>query len=155
MKSLFTFLILITFLFTNCTINQKPEFIGIGKVNIDSFKNNEVKLSVNALFKNNNSFGGTIISDDIQVFTNDIKIGTIEANEFNVPKKDTFSVPLKGVFTAEEILGKNKNDLLSKMMLVLSNKKIELGFKGNLVFKKGVFKYSYSINETDKINLSF
>ena len=152
MKALFTIFVSLSLFFTSCTVNEKPEYIGVDKVKIESIKNNKITLSANAIFKNKNSFGGTIFSDDIQVFTDDILVGNITATEFNVPKKDTFSVPLRGVFTTDQILEQKAGNLLSKVMNVLSNKKIEIGLKGNLTFKKGPFKYKYAIDKNDTIN---
>jgi len=152
MKVLFTIFSVVCILFSSCTVNEKPEYLGVDKVKIESFKDNKITLSANALFKNKNSFGGTIFSDDIQVFTDNILVGNIIATEFNVPKKDTFSVPLTGVFSADQLLDQKAGDLLSKMMNILSNKKIEVGLKGNLTFKKGLFRYNYKIDKNETLN---
>lgn len=151
MKSLFTFCALLFLLLTSCKITEKPEFLTVEKIEIQNVSTKEVTFKANALFKNKNSIGGQIITDSIQVFADQIWIGNIKAVPFNIPAKDTFVVPLQGHFSTLKLLNKKSEDLLSNVINIFKKQKMEISLKGNLVFKKGLFKYKYKVDKTKSV----
>lgn len=155
MKSLFTTVCLLSILIYSCTYNEKPIFISVENIELLKISNKQVTFKANAVFQNKNDIGGELVTDNITVFANNILIGQLKTEQFNVPARDTFTIPLTGHFSAEKILNNKNNDLINNVLSILTSKKIPITFKGNVIFKKGSFSYSYSIDQTNNVTLKF
>ena len=155
MKYLFTFLIVFSTLFFSCKYKEKPVFIGIEKIEIQEVTQREITFKANALFKNDNDIGGKLVTENIDVFADGILVGQLKTEEFNIPKRDTFAMPLEGKFSTEKILEKGKQDILNSVLTIISAKKIPISFKGDLQFKKGPFNYTYHVDHTDEVRIKF
>ncbi|WP_010179511.1 hypothetical protein [Aquimarina agarilytica] len=153
MKSLFTYLSIILLLTTSCKYDKKPTFINVEKINIQNINKGSVTFKADAIFKNNNDFGGNLVTENIEVFANSISIGHLQTEEFNIPTQDTFAIPLTGKFSIDKILAKDKNDIINNVLNILSSKKIPISFKGDVLFKKGPFKYTYHIDQTNEVKI--
>jgi len=151
MKSLFTFFILLSLTLVSCKLTERPKFVLVDKIEIQNISSKEVNFKANAIFENRNTIGGQIITDSIQVFADNVWIGKINTQDFNIPAKDTFSVPLQGHFSTSKLLNQKGGDLLSSVINIFNKRKVELTIRGNLIFKKGLFKYKYHINKTNNI----
>ena len=153
MKSLFTFLLVAVSILSGCKLRQKPTFVSIEKINLDKVSTDEITFEAAAIFKNPNIIGGEISSETIEIFVDSILVGQIYPSNFNVPAKNEFSIPLQGRLSTKKIMERNNDDLLSNLINIVTNQKIAITFKGNLIFKKGLFKHTYHVNETNNIRI--
>lgn len=153
MKSLFTFLLVAISTLSSCTLREKPTFVSIEKINLDKVSSEEITFKASAIFKNPNSIGGEISSETIKIFVDSIPVGQLYPSSFNVPAKNEFSIPLEGRLSTKKIMGRNNNDLLSNLINIVTSQKVAITFKGDLIFKKGLFKHTYHLNETNDIRI--
>lgn len=153
MKSLFTFLLVAISTLSSCTLREKPTFVSIEKINLDKVSSEEITFKASAIFKNPNSIGGEISSETIKIFVDSISVGQLYPSSFNVPAKNEFSIPLEGRLSTKKIMGRNNNDLLSNLINIVTSQKVAITFKGDLIFKKGLFKHTYHLNETNDIRI--
>lgn len=153
MKSLFTFLLVAISTLSSCTLREKPTFVSIEKINLDKVSSEEITFKASAIFKNPNSIGGEISSETIKIFVDSISVGQLYPSNFNVPAKNEFSIPLEGRLSTKKIMGRNSNDLLSNLINIVTSQKVAITFKGDLIFKKGLFKHTYHLNETNDIRI--
>lgn len=153
MKSLFTFLLVAISTLSSCTLREKPTFVSIEKINLDKVSSEEITFKASAIFKNPNSIGGEISSETIKIFVDSISVGQLYPSNFNVPAKNEFSIPLEGRLSTKKIMGRNNNDLLSNLINIVTSQKVAITFKGDLIFKKGLFKHTYHLNETNDIRI--
>ena len=151
MKSLFTFCALLFLTVTSCKVSEKPKFITVNNIEIENLSSEEVTFKADAIFENKNVIGGQIMTDKIDVFVDNTWIGEINAEEFNVPAKDTFAVPLQGHFSTSKLLEQKAGDLLSNVLNIFKSRKLPITFRGDLVFKKGLLKYKYHIDKTNNV----
>ena len=136
--------------FVSCQEIQHPEFQRVETITIENITVNDLTVRANVLFNNPNLLGGTFNTEKITVYINDVPVGSVSANEdFKVPLKNTFTVPLQITVPIEKIY-KNKNGLLSILQGVL-RKKINVNFKGNLIYKIGGLQYKYPIDTTEEL----
>ncbi len=146
------FFIVVLFFVFSCNDFKKPEFIKIDSVQVEAVSGNTVTLSANAYFNNPNLVSGTFSSDGIQVLVNNVLVGNISSSEeFKVPAKKEFAVPLKAVIPLEKIY-KNKNALEGILNSIFS-KKVRVQYKGDLFYKALGFTYKYPIDITEDIKL--
>ncbi|MCG1037156.1 LEA type 2 family protein [Polaribacter sargassicola] len=148
----FTFIFL---LLTSCSVNEQPIFIKVDNVEVVSFTGGEVNLKANALFENPNDVGGKISTDEIAIFVNDIEVAQVSSEEFDVPAKNNFTIPLKAVIPTKKIFEANKNDALGGLLGSLLTNKINVRFKGSLKYAVFGFKSEFLIDEIEEIKIKF
>jgi len=149
-----TFLCIVLLLVCNsCKLNKKPEFLRIENIVVVKANFNNIELKANAIFENPNSLGGTLWTDDIKVFVDEKFIATVVAEEFKVPSKKEFTIPLTVQFSASEIIEANKENLLSSILKQVLDKKVLVNFKGNLGYKVAGFTSNYIIDHTEEITI--
>lgn len=137
----------------SCTVTKQPDFIRIGKVDVISADLNTIALKAEAVFKNNNNVGGKLKTENIDVFIDDNLIAKVSSEEFKVPSKKEFTIPLLVSFKTSKLLESEKNGLLGALVKQFLNKEVRVRFKGELVYKVAGFKSSYPIDHTENIEI--
>ena len=148
----FTILLLLCFT-TACTLKQKPEFIKVDNIQLVEANSKQITLSADALFNNPNSVGGRLNTKGVNVFVNDISFGFISAEEFKVPPKDNFTIPLQIDINTIELLGKDPNGFLSGLLNSVMNKNLKVTYKGIIEFKALGINYKYPIDKTEIVKI--
>jgi len=152
MKNRLYFLVLFL-LMSSCAVKKKPIFIKVDDVKIVSVTMDTIRLKAAAFFENPNGVGGTISSDKIQIIVKDASIASVYVDEFKVPARASFSVPLMAVIPTKKVFQNNKNGILGGLINSFLNKSIKLRFKGNLKYKVFGFSNTYPIDKVQEIKL--
>ena len=140
-------------LLSSCAVKKKPIFIKVDDVKIVSVTMDTIRLKAAAFFENPNGVGGTISSDKIQIIVKDASIASVYVDEFKVPARASFSVPLMAVIPTKKVFQNNKNGILGGLINSFLNKSIKLRFKGNLKYKVFGFSNTYPIDKIQEIKL--
>ena len=148
----FTILLLIV-LTTSCAIKQKPEFIKIDGIQLVDANSKTLTLKADALFNNPNDVGGRLNTEGVTVYVNDILIGVVSAEEFKVPAKKDFRVPLQIEVNTKDLLNKDPNGFLGGLLNSVLNRTLKVKYEGVIQFKAFNFSYKYPINKTETINI--
>ena len=150
MKNLLYFTLLI-FLISSCSFNKKPIFIKVDNVKVSSFRGDTIRLKAEAFFENPNDVGGTISTDEIKVIVNGAEVAQVSSDEFEVPARKEFTIPLTVLVPTKKVFENNKNGVLGGLLNSFLNKSIKVQFKGDLKYK--VFGYSsvYPVDEIQEI----
>ncbi len=155
MKKLYKyFTLLLAFVTLSCHVNEAPVFKELKKINIEKANLKEVVFETDAIFENINSIGGNITCKELTILVDGVEVGKIEPMVFDVPAKSDFVMPIKGTFYTKNIL-KREGKLLNNLFNAVKSKKINLGIKGDLLFKKGPLDHEYHLEETQEVNLKF
>lgn len=136
--------------FLNCSVNEKPEFVSVENIEVLESNSKYVTITANALFINPNDIGGKLKTDEIKVFINNNEMASISTENFNVPAKKEFTIPLKANIPTDSIFS-NKN--LGGLIGSLFSKKIKVQYKGAIKYKVLGFSYSYDIDKTENIKI--
>ena len=152
MKNVLYFSILFL-LISSCAVNKKPIFIKVDDVKIVSASSDTILLKAAAFFEKPNRVGGIISTDEIQIIVNGASIATVSVDEFKVPSRAVFSVPLTAVIPTKKVFQNNKNGILGGLINSLLKKSIKLRFKGNLKYKVFGFSNTYPIDKVQEIKL--
>jgi hypothetical protein len=146
-------LLVILFLTVSCKLTEKPEFLRINTVDVVLSNFKTVKLKADAVFMNSNHLGGTLRTDNIDVFIDDHLVAKVSSEEFKVPSQDEFVVPLLVNFETSKLIdGKNKN-LLGSLLKQFLNKNVIVRFKGGLTYEALGFSASYPIDHIEEIQI--
>lgn len=145
-------LLVVMLCFFNCSLTEKPEFIGVDAVEILEANSQQIILSADAMFLNPNDIGGELKTDEIKVFVNGIEMASVSTDTFKVPSKKEFSVPLKVNFPTANIF-KNKN--IEALLGSFFGKKVKVQYKGGIVYKILGFSHVYQVDNTEEVKIKF
>jgi hypothetical protein len=148
----FTILLLIL-LTTSCAIKKKPEFIKINGIELVEANSRTLTLKAEALFNNPNVVGGRLNTEGVNVFVNDMLMGIVSAEEFKVPAKNSFKVPLQIKINTKDLLSKDPNGFLSGLLNSVLNKNLKVTYKGVIQFKALGLSYKYPIDKTETVKI--
>ena len=144
--ALFTFV----FVVLSCTINEAPEFIGIENIKVLESTKTHITIKGEGMFKNPNDIGGELKADGIKVYINGNEMATVSSESFDVPAKNEFTIPLIVKIPTDSIFS-NKN--LGGLIGSLFSKKIEVKYRGEILYKVLGFSHSYNVEETEIIKI--
>ena len=150
MKKAFSILMLCVFFF-GCNIKEKPEFIGIENIGISKASLDTIHLKANAIFKNGNDLGGTLLTDEIKVFVDSTYVATVSSKAFKVPPRDEFTVPLLVKFPTSKLFQEGNGGLFGTILKQVLNNKVVVNFKGDLTYKLAGFSFDYPIDHSEEI----
>lgn len=153
MKNLLYFFALV--LFFSCSVKQKPIFIKVDDIKLTSIVSDTLKFSANAFFKNPNDIGGKIATDSIKVIVNDVELAKVSSEEFKIPAREEFIIPLQVAIPTQQVLESNKNGILGGLLNSLLNQRVKIQFKGDLRYKVLGFSHVYPIDKTEEIKIKF
>lgn len=146
------FLLLLTILctFFNCKVNEKPLFINVENIKVETSTSKHIILSADALFMNPNDIGGDLKTDEIKIYVNDNEVGHVSTKSFKVPAKNEFSVPLKATIPIDSLIsGKSIGGLIGSLF----SQNVKVQYRGNIIYKTLGFSYTYDVDETEDIKI--
>ncbi|WP_111706590.1 LEA type 2 family protein [Lutibacter citreus] len=150
LKKILGLLFAFAFVIISCTVKEPPEFIGVKNIKVLESTKTYITIKGDALFRNLNDIGGNLKADGIKVFVNGNEMATVTSDSFDVPAKEEFTIPLKVNIPTDSIFS-NKN--IGGLIGSLFSKKIEVNYKGKILYKVFGFSHSYDVNETEKIKI--
>ncbi len=134
-------------------MTEKPEFLRIDKVDVVHADLKNIALKADAIFLNHNHLGGTLRTDNIDVFVDDHLVANVSTEEFKVPAQDEFTVPLSVNFDTSKLLGREDNNLLGSLLKQFLDRKVVVRFKGELGYKVAGYNSSYPIDHIEEIQI--
>ena len=138
------------FMFFCCTVNKKPEFIGVENIKVLESTSKYITITAEALFVNPNDVGGEIQTDEIKIFVNDNEMSTVSTELFEVPAKKEFLIPLKAKFPTDSLFS---NKSIDRLIESLFSKKIKVQYKGDIKYKVLGFSSTYAVDQTEYIKI--
>ncbi|MBQ4821188.1 hypothetical protein [Aquimarina sp. MMG016] len=149
----FLLLSTIFILLSACSVSKKPEFKYVDKIQVKKVSMRNITLTTDAVFNNPNNLKGKLSIEDLHIFVDNIDVGTISSQEFDVPAKSEFTIPLEGTFSLSKIYEKNKNGILGSILNVIQTDSLKIQYKGAIRYHLGTFSYPYQINKEQKVSL--
>ncbi|AUC86593.1 hypothetical protein CW731_15465 [Polaribacter sp. ALD11] len=150
MKNTLFFSVLVL-LISSCSVQKEPIFIKVDNVKVLSFESDTIKLKADAFFENPNDVGGKITTDDIKILVNGAEVAQVFSDEFKVPARNEFSIPLIAYIPTKNILNSNKKGALGSLLNSLITNKVKIQIKGNLEYIVFGFKRDFLIDKTQEI----
>lgn len=136
--------------FISCKVKEKPEFIKVDNVEIVESNSKYVVVSADAFFLNPNDIGGKLKTDGIKVFINDNEMATITTENFKVPAKKEFSIPLTANIPTDSIMS---NKSIGGLLNSLFSQKMKVQYKGDIIYKALGFSYTYEVDRIENVKI--
>ena len=112
-------------------------------------------LQLKAFFENQNDVGGNISTNNLKILINDSEVAQLFSDDFNVPAKKEFSIPLLANIPTKNLLNSDKNGLLGGLINSLLSKKVTVRIQGDLVYSFLGFQKDFLVDKTQEINIKF
>jgi hypothetical protein len=142
-------------LISSCSVQKEPVFLKVDNVEVLSYALDTIKLKAAAFFENPNDVGGNIFTDELKIFVNGQEVAQVFSEEFKVPARKEFSVPLIAHIPTKNILSSNKNGVLGGLLNSLFTKKVTVRIKGELRYVVFGFKRNFLVDKTQEIKINF
>ncbi|SEM11833.1 hypothetical protein SAMN04487910_4160 [Aquimarina amphilecti] len=136
-----------------CSVSKKPEFKYVTNIDVKNVSMRNITIQADAVFNNPNNLNGKLSVDDINVFVDNIDVGTISSKEFDVPSRKEFTIPLEGTFSLSKIYKENKNNLLNSVLKMVQTDSLLIRYEGNIRYHYGNFSYPYKIDKEQEVSL--
>ncbi|NRR92331.1 LEA type 2 family protein [Winogradskyella undariae] len=150
-KRLLMFSLILTLLF-NCSFTKKPEFVRLENIEVIDSNSKTITIRADALFLNKNDVGGTLKTDDLKVYLNDLELASVISDEFDVPRRKNFTIPLTvKVATASLTSDKNLGSLLGSLL----TQSLKLHYKGAIKYKIMGYSSTYTVDEIQDVKIKF
>ena len=145
------FSLIFTLLF-NCSFTKKPEFVRLENIEVIDSNSKTITIRADALFLNKNDVGGTLKTDDLKVYLNDLELASVISDEFDVPRRKNFTIPLTvKVATASLTSDKNLGSLLGSLL----TQSLKLHYKGAIKYKIMGYSSTYTVDEIQDVKIKF
>ena len=146
----FLFISIFFTLLFNCTVTEQPEFIGLENIKVVNSNIQSITLKADALFINPNDVGGSLKTDDLKVYINETEVATVVSDEFDVPSKKNFTIPLIVSVATDSIIDKKS---LGGLLGSLISQKLKVQYKGDIKYKVLGYSSKYSVDETQELKV--
>ena len=146
----FAFILLFFTLVFNCAVNEQPEFLGLENIKVVDSDIKNIILSADAHFINPNDVGGTLKTDNLKVYINDTEVAKFVSEEFKVPSKKDFKIPLTVSIATDSIIDKKS---IGGLLGSLISQKLEIQYKGEIKYKVFGYSSTYDVNETQNVKI--
>ncbi|MBT8273709.1 MAG: hypothetical protein KJO77_07880 [Bacteroidia bacterium] len=146
------YLILLTFclLCFHCSVSEKPDFLGVENIKVLEAHAEIITVSADAKFRNPNDIGGKLRADGIKVFINDVETATLTTEDFEVPSKDLFTIPLVVEVPTDSIFNRKS---IGGLLGSLLSEKVKVQYKGSIKYKVFGFSHTYAIDQTEDVKI--
>jgi len=138
--------------FISCSVNEKPQFIGVENIKVLEPTSKYVAFTADALFKNPNDIGGELQTDEIKLFVNDNEMASVSTESFKVPAKKEFTIPLKTKVPTDSLFS---NKSIVGLIGSLFSKKVKVQYIGDITYRALGFSYTYNIDKTEDVKIKF
>jgi hypothetical protein len=138
--------------FISCSVNEKPQFIGVENIKVLESTSKYVAFTADALFKNPNDIGGELQTDEIKLFVNDNEMASVSTESFKVPAKKEFTIPLKTKVPTDSLFS---NKSIVGLIGSLFSKKVKVQYIGDITYRALGFSYTYNIDKTEDVKIKF
>jgi LEA14-like dessication related protein len=139
-KSSFRFCIPILCLLLSCSQPMPPEYLGFRDFSVQNFNMDQAILHAQLSFYNPNAFAMELKKGNVNVFLNDqLANHYVLDSTINIPKKDTFYVPLNLNISPKLLLN-------SAIRMLMNDNTLKVRFEGSIRVKRGSISFNVPVN---------
>ena len=89
------------------------------------------------------------------MIANGIEVAQVSSEEFKVPARKEFVIPLQAKVPVKKLLNSDKNGMLGGLLNSLLSRKVTVRLKGNLEYMVLGFKQEFLVDKTKEIKIKF
>jgi len=138
--------------FSSCSSILEPTVERIEDVDIVKMTKDNLELNAFMVLKNPNGFALDLDNADLTVYVDDIELAKInQTYETTMPKSGEFNMPININMNLKKLYGDNPLAAIGKGMQIMSDRKLNVQFKGTILVGKGVAKVSVPVDQEEEV----
>ena len=148
--AIFTLIASTLFISCNSLTLEDPTLERIEDVDIKEMNKDRVDMDAHLIINNPNGVALDLASADLEVLVDNIVIANIKQTlDATMPAKAEFKLPVNITLDLAKLYKSNPLAALSKGLQIMSDKKLEVQFKGNIKAGKGVAKLTVAVDQIE------
>jgi|GEM_PF-426774 len=155
MKSAITLLslaIALTIISCNNLTLVDPTLERIEDVDIKEMSKERIDMDAHLIINNPNGVALDLASADLDVLVDNVVIANIKQTvDATMPAKSEFKMPVKITMDLAKLYKDNPLAALGKGLQIMSDKKLDVQFKGNIKAGKGVAKLTVEVDQVETV----
>ncbi|MDF1695178.1 MAG: hypothetical protein P1U56_05075 [Saprospiraceae bacterium] len=152
MKKLLYVSLCLSFILSSCSSIQEPTLERIEDVDIVEFSKSKLELNAFMVLNNPNSFALDLENADLILFVDDIELATINQTfETTMPQNGEFNMPININMDLDKLYRENPLEAIGKGIQIMSDKKLNVHFKGTIEVGKGMAKVSVPVDQLEEV----
>lgn len=130
----------------------EPTIEKIEDVDIIEMSKSKLELNAYMILKNENAFALDLAKANLVAYVDEVELATIDqAYDTEMPAKSNFRMPINIKMDLDKLYRKNPVAALGKGLQIMSDRKLEVHFKGTINIGKGVAKISVPIDQKEMV----
>ena len=152
LQSLFALVVVTMCISCNNLTLEDPTLERIEDVDIKEISRERIDMNANIVIHNPNAVALDLASADLDVLLDNIVIANIKQTfDAIMPAKAEFKLPVNITMDLAKLYKENPLAALSKGLKIMSDKKLEVVFKGNIKAGKGIIKLTVDVNQVELV----
>ena len=137
---------------SSCTSILEPTVERIEDVDIVEMTKDNLELNAFMILKNPNGFALDLDKADLTVYVDDIELAKInQSYETTMPEEGEFKMPINIKMNLKKLYGDNPIAAIGKGMQIMSDRKLNVQFKGTILVGKGIAKVSVPVDQEEEV----
>ncbi len=138
--------------FSSCSSILEPTVERIEDVDVVEMSKRKLELNAFMVLKNPNGFELDLDNADLTVYVDDIELAKInQTYETSMPRKGEFKMPININMDLDKLYRDDPMTAISKGLQIMSDKKLNVQFKGTILVGKGIAKISVPIDQKEEV----
>lgn len=136
----------------SCTSIEDPTLERIEDVKINEMSKKRLDMDAHMIIMNPNGFALDLASADMKAYVDNVELATItQTYDTSMPANSEFKMPISITMDLEKLYSKNPMAAIGKGLQIMSERKIEVLFKGTIKAGKGVAKVNVPIEQVELV----
>ena len=142
----------LTLFLSSCTSVLEPTVERIEDVDVVEMTSSKIELNAFMVLKNPNGFELDLDNADLTVYADDIELAKInQTYETSMPSKGEFKMPININMDLDKLYKNDPLGAIGKGLQIMSDKKMEVQFKGTILVGKGFAKISVPVDQVEEV----
>lgn len=152
MKNILYIFFCLTFFLSSCSSVVEPTVERVIDVEVVEMTKSKLELNAYMVLNNPNSFELDLDNADLTVYVDDIELAKInQTYETTMPSKGEFNMPININMDLDKLYRENPLAAIGKGLQIMSDKQINVQFKGTILVGKGVAKISVPVDQEELV----
>jgi LEA14-like dessication related protein len=152
MKKAYSIAFCLTLLLCSCSSILEPTLERVEDVDLVEMTKSKLELNAFMVLQNPNGFALDLDKADLTVFVDDVELAKInQTYETSMPKNGEFKMPINIKMDLDQLYRENPIAAIGKGLQIMSDRKLNVTFKGTIMVGKGIAKVSVPVDQEEEV----
>lgn len=136
----------------SCADIIEPTIERVEDVDVVEMSKSRLELNAFMVLRNDNPFALDLAKANMKAYVDDIELATIDQTfDTSMPANDLFKMPISIKMDLERLYKENPIAAIGKGLQIMSDKKLNVRFRGSIDIGKGMAKITVPIDQEEMV----